>query len=296
MDNMPARENRFKDLSDRCQGIFNEAMKWAPNYTRSHLQHYQSQSHIPPFGNREEALAFDSVIKSWLADCVSGTNKKNSANGSRGTSKFVSILCLRSKYTGEIAGLLSVLDEDSKRGLAEKLTNDIWETTKEKNELKYKGSLWRATAYLIQTFDGQQLGRLLHAIATSQVELFTESAIETEVECWQWILTAREDLELSFIREMVSTWQVTFEKKIGLFSEEVEVTSPLAAYDRCRLVPKRINVKPHIIWLDLLSKMVDTAKYCNRDKVEMLCMLVHRCLPIDMNLKQNRNIVTVGCI
>jgi phosphatidylinositol 4-kinase len=28
MDNMPARENRFKDFSDRCQGIFNEAMKW----------------------------------------------------------------------------------------------------------------------------------------------------------------------------------------------------------------------------------------------------------------------------
>lgn len=293
MDNMPARENRFKDFSDRCQGIFNEAMKWAPNYTRSHLQQYQTQSHMQPFSNREEALAFDSVIRSWLADCVSGVHKKNSASGPRGTSRFVSILCLRSKYTGEVAGLLSVLDDESKRGLADKLTNDIWEATKEKNETKYKGSLWRATAYLIQTFDAQ-LGKLLHAIASSQVELFTECAVETAVECWQWILTAREDLELSFIREMVSAWQITFEKKIGLFSEEMEVTSPLAAHEGCRLVPKPINVKPHIIWLDLLSEMVDTAKYCNRDKVEMLCMLVHRCLPIDKNTKQNRNVSTVG--
>ena len=294
MDNMPARENRFKDFSDRCQGIFNEAMKWAPNYTRSHLQQYQSQSHSAPFSNREEALAFDSVIRSWLADCVSGVNRRTAASGPRGTSRFVSVLCLRSKYTGEIAGLLSVLDENSKRGLTDKLTEDIWSATKEKNELKYKGALWRATAFLIQTFDGQ-LGKLLHAIASSQVELFTESSVETAVECWQWILTAREDLELSFIREMVSAWQITFDKKIGLFAEEMEVTSPLAAHEGCRLVPKPINVKPHIIWLDLISEMVDTAKYCNRDKVEMLCMLVHRCLPIDKNTKQNRNVSTVGC-
>lgn len=36
--------------------------------------------------------------------------------------------------------------------------------------------------------------------ASSQVELFTESAMETAVECWQWVLTARQDLELSFIQ------------------------------------------------------------------------------------------------
>lgn len=294
MDNMPARENRFKDFSDRCQGIFNEAMKWAPNYTRSHLQQYQNQNNMVPVSHREEALAFDSVIRSWLADCVSNNKSRTPANCPRGTSRFVSVLCLRSKYTGEISGLLSVLDEEGKRGLPEKLANDIWDATKEKNEPKYKGALWRATAYLIPAFDGQT-GKLLHAIATSQVELFTEGAVETAVECWQWILTARDDLELSFIREMVTAWQITFEKKIGLFAEENEVTSPLAAYEGCKLVPKPINVKPHLIWLDLLSEMVDTAKYCNRDKVEMLCMLVHRCLPIDKNSKQTRNVSTVGC-
>ena len=89
MDNMPARENRFKDFSDRCQGIFNEAMKWAPNYTRSHLQQYQSQSHSAPFSNREEALAFDSVIKSWLSDSVASGNKIKNNGSVRGTSKFV---------------------------------------------------------------------------------------------------------------------------------------------------------------------------------------------------------------
>lgn len=131
--------------------------------------------------------------------------------------------------------------------------------------------------------------------ATSQVELFTEYAVETAVECWQWVLTARQDLELCFIQEMVSAWQTTFEKKLGLFSDEVETTIPLAAYDGCKLVSKPIQIAPHLIWLQLLSEMVDTAKYCNRDKVEMFCLLLHRCLPISKNSKQNRQVSTVGC-
>lgn len=127
------------------------------------------------------------------------------------------------------------------------------------------------------------------------MELFTESAVETAVECWQWLLTARQDLELCFIQEMVSAWQTTFEKKMGLFTEESEVTSPLAAYEGCKLVPPKINVAPHSIWLQLIAEMVDTAKYCNRDKVEMFSLLLHRCLPMERDTKQNRCISTIGC-
>lgn len=119
--------------------------------------------------------------------------------------------------------------------------------------------------------------------------------METAIECWQWVLTARQDLELSFIQDMVSAWQTTFEKKIGLFTEDVALTSPLAAYDGCYLVPPPINVAPHAIWLRLIAEMVDTTKYCNRDKVEMFALLLHRCLPMDINTKQNRSVSTVGC-
>lgn len=134
-----------------------------------------------------------------------------------------------------------------------------------------------------------------HDAATSQVELFTESAMETAVECWQWVLTARPDLELSFMMEMVSAWETTFEKKIGLFAEDVALTSPLAAHEGCQLVQPPINVKPHAVWLKLIAEIVDTAKYCNRDKVEMFALLFHRCLPMVINSKQNRDVATVGC-
>jgi phosphatidylinositol 4-kinase len=49
---------------------------------------------------------------------------------------------------------------------------------------------------------------LLHVVACSQVELFTEHAMMTAVECWQWLVTARPDLELRFLQEMFSAWQV----------------------------------------------------------------------------------------
>lgn len=119
--------------------------------------------------------------------------------------------------------------------------------------------------------------------------------METAVECWQWVLTARQDLELSFIQANLSAWQTTFEKKIGLFSEDVTLSNPLAAYDGCNLIPTPINVAPHTIWLQLIAEIVDTAKYCNRDKVEMFALLLHRCLPMDINTKQNRDVSTVGC-
>ncbi|XP_030382082.1 phosphatidylinositol 4-kinase alpha isoform X1 [Scaptodrosophila lebanonensis] len=297
MDSLPARELRLKDFADRCQGIVNEAMKWAPRSTRSHLQEYPNQIPTPVLAHHSGlALAFDSVVNSSAMHPASALNtvankRPNCVNSD--TPRFVSVLCLRSKYAGEISGLLSVLSEEDKVGLAERLVKDVWGACAEKSDARHRGALWRATAYLIICAEIDR--KLLHAVATSQVELFTESAMETAVECWQWVLTARQDLELCFIQEMVSAWQTTFEKRMGLFAWEMEITNPLAAYDGCKLVSKPILIAPHLIWLQLLSEMVDTAKYCNRDKVEMFCLLLHRCLPILKNSRQNRQVSTVGC-
>ncbi|XP_055374781.1 phosphatidylinositol 4-kinase alpha [Condylostylus longicornis] len=295
MDTLPAREGRLKDFADRCQGIVNEAMKWAPKSTKSHLQEYTNIIPITVLSRHSGlALAFDSVVSSsnYPSNALPSTNKRPNCVTSD-TPRFVAVLCMRSKYAGEIAGQLSVLSEEEKCGLADRLVKDVLTACADKNDTKHRGALWRATAYLIYS---QGINRkLLHAVATSQVELFTQSAMETAVDCWQWVLTARQDLELCFIQEMISAWQTTFDKKLGIFSEEEEVTSPLAAYEGCNLVPKPVIVAPHSIWLQLLSEMVDTAKYCNRDKVELFCLLLHRCLPIAKASKQVRSVNAVGC-
>lgn len=264
-------------------------MKWAPRSTRSHLQEYPNQV---PIGNLAEhsglSLAFDSVLHSW----VTNSTKSNRKLQNSGTSRFVSVLCLRSKYAGEISGLLSVLNNEDKKGLADKLVSDIWEACAEKDNGKHRGAVWRAAGYLILCSGINR--KLLHAISTSHVELFTTAAMETSVEVWQWIMTSRQDLELCFIQEMVGAWQTTFDKRIGLFTLDSKLASPLAAYDGCKLVPEKINIMPHLIWLQLISEMVDTG--CNRDKVEMFCMLLHRSLPMTQNAPQfTRNVMTVGC-
>ncbi|XP_026849117.1 phosphatidylinositol 4-kinase alpha isoform X2 [Drosophila persimilis] len=296
MDSLPARELRLKDFADRCQGIVNEAMKWAPRSTRSHLQEYPNQIPTPALAHHSGlALAIDSVVNSSYLHPGNalGTLSKRPSCVNSDTPRFVSVLCLRSKYAGEISGLLSVLSEQDKAGLAERLVSDVWEACRDKSDARHRGALWRATAYLIICAEVDR--KLLHAVASSQLELFTESVMETAVECWQWVLTARQDLELCFIQEMVSAWQTTFEKRMGLFALEQEVTHPLAAYEGCKLVSSPILIVPHLIWLQLLSEMVDTAKYCNRDKVEMFCLLLHRCLPILKSSRQNRQVATVGC-
>lgn len=53
-----------KDFTARCKGIVQEAMKWAPQATRSHLQEYINQ--IPSSGMRHHSglsLAIDSVLE-----------------------------------------------------------------------------------------------------------------------------------------------------------------------------------------------------------------------------------------
>nr|CAD7570756.1 unnamed protein product [Timema californicum] len=335
MDTLEARESIVKDFAARCQEIIQEAMKWAPHATRSHLQDYLNQ--IPSSGlwhHSGLALAMESVLQytglniqsSPLSDIVmangddsdiysdnndlpllplaakdaapsesSMLNKRPRCVKSD-SSRFVSSLSLRSRYAGEIGGLLvDVTGDDGRLKLIQHLIHSVWQACKQRSNAAHRGALWRATAMLISTPGIQR--NLLHVVAWSQVELFTEVAMTTAVECWQWLVTARPDLELRFLQEMFGAWQCSIDKKLGLFSEEEEEVSPLAAYEGCKLEPQPPFVAPHNIWIQFLSELVETAKYCSQEKVEMLAMLLHRSLPMTVGTRdnhQNRHITAVG--
>lgn len=167
MDSLPARESRLKDFADRCQGIVNEAMKWAPRSTCSHLQEYPNQIPTHVLAHHSGlALAFDSVINqtNLYTNSIVTTNfsTKRPSCVKSDTPRFVSVLCLRSKYAGEISGLLSVLSDKEKAGLADRLVKDVWEACRERSDDKHRGALWRATAYLIICSNIHR--KLLHAV------------------------------------------------------------------------------------------------------------------------------------
>lgn len=138
--------------------------------------------------------------------------------------------------------------------------------------------------------------RLLYTVAWSQVELFTEESLTTAVDCWQWILTARPDLKLRFLQEMLAAWQYTVDKRMGVFSPELEDVSPLAVYEGCKLGPNPPYVKPHEIWVGFLVELIETGKYCCQETVEMIALLLHRSLPISVGQNDglNRHVVAVG--
>lgn len=141
-------------------------MKWAPKSTRSHLQEYPNQLPTSALAHHSGlALAFDSVLQSCspqLASSLVPLISKRPQCVNSDTPRFVSVLCLRSKYAGEISGLLSVLDDDDKEGLADRLVNDVWEACRERSDAKHRGALWRATAYLIICSGINR--KLLHAV------------------------------------------------------------------------------------------------------------------------------------
>lgn len=159
-------QSRLKDFADRCQGIINEAMKWAPKSTKSHLQEYPNQLSPSTLSNHSGlALAFDAVLQSSapsLTNALLPMSNKRPQCVNSDTPRFVSVLCLRSKYAGEISGLLSVLDDDEKHGLSDRLIKEVWNACREKSDTRYRGALWRATAYLIICSGHNR--KLLHAV------------------------------------------------------------------------------------------------------------------------------------
>lgn len=57
------------------------------------------------------------------------------------------------------------------------------------------------------------------------------------------------------------------ERKLGLFTEDQEEVSPLAAYEGCQLEPNPPFVKPHDIWVQVTitssSAFIYNTAYCN---------------------------------
>lgn len=140
--------------------------------------------------------------------------------------------------------------------------------------------------------------------------------MRTAIECWQWLVTARPDVEIRFLQEMVSAWNCTVQKRLGLFSVTESEVSPLAAHEGklmytiinhycnmdlhcldCKLEPSPPFVRPHGIWVQFISEMVETAKYSSYEKVEMLATLIHRSLAMTVGANppsQTRDVSAVG--
>ncbi|XP_047491882.1 phosphatidylinositol 4-kinase alpha-like isoform X2 [Penaeus chinensis] len=302
MDTLEYRERTVSDFAARCQGILQEAMKWAPEATRSHLQNYQThidQSNLTSHSGL--ALATQSVMQyAGLGTPThmshTATLDKRNKGATDLTSSFMKSLSLRTHYQGEISGLLlMVRDESQREQLIAKLLGDIKVACEKKKEVDFRQGLWRATGLMI--FSEGINRRLLRHICSACLDMFTEDAMENSVACWQWILSARHDMTLPFMQEMITAWQESVARRLGLFSRQIDEVNPLAAYEGCNLEPKVPQVGPHDIWIKFISERIEIAKYDSDAQVAMFACMFHRTLHMTVgnpDSKINRHIGAIG--
>ena len=91
--------------------------------------------------------------------------------------------------------------------------------------------------------------------------------VQSAVECWQWLISARPDLEFCFLQEMAAAWQFTFEKRMGVFTPDEQTVSALAVSEGVQLEPYSPLVQPHDLWIRFLIERIEIAKYCSQDQV-----------------------------
>ncbi|CAB3245856.1 unnamed protein product [Arctia plantaginis] len=311
-DTLEGRECIVKDFADRCHGIVQEAMKWAPQSTRSHLQEYLNQVpnstlwHHCGLALATGALLGAAGLNRMSAPLPRAALDKRPLCVTQDSAALLAVVSQRSRYAGEIAGTVSAEGggEAALWRCGARLHGALRDACASGSETTHRAALWRATALLVHArlhaphaVTSPTARALLHAVAWSQVEIFTEDAVTSAVECWQWLTTARPDLEIRLLQEIFAAWQSTVDRKMGLFSKQHEETSPLAAHEGAQLEPRPPFVAPHAVWVRYLSEVAETAKYNSLEKVEMLASLLHRSLPItvgDVRDHINRHVDAVG--
>ncbi|VDK62135.1 unnamed protein product [Onchocerca ochengi] len=286
-DTLDRRKLVVQDFSLRCEQILKEAIKWAPGSTRSYFVNQKGMilsvkkyiAGINPGCTGNFRLTVEAILKS-LNDASGCTNDTS-------PSLYLSSLHLRSLYLGKVKGMIETFKAEEEARSQEQLA-DLFEHQLEKacangcdEEISESVLRLAALFVLMKETSNQKLdGRLLHILVFVPLKNFTASTMRLCVIVWNWILVAREDIQLQFLREMATCWTVASHDQLGIFQRDSEIVSPLSL--QCCLAPKRPHIVPHNIWICFLAERVDIAKYSSREQLDILELMFVQTLPLNV--------------
>ncbi|XP_060554504.1 phosphatidylinositol 4-kinase alpha-like isoform X3 [Ruditapes philippinarum] len=291
-DNMIDRERIVKDFALQSSRILQEAIKWAPQITRSHLTEYLLEMENTSQGLFQHsglAMATESVLN------YAGFNRSAAALGSStlerrpkcvttDSSSFMASLSLRSRFMGEISGMRSISnDEDLVKLLCDRLDKACLDTVKKERFLMIHGdveqckqAMFRVSSLLICMEDINKV--LLHALCWTPVKHFTKMTMKAAVSCWEWILAAKPQWSIEFVCEMAAAWQLTIDMKLGIFRDDKPRSDPLAKTEGQVLHPDAPYVEPHNIWVKFLQERLEIVRYSSLCEVSIFVTLINKSL------------------
>jgi phosphatidylinositol 4-kinase len=298
LDTMEAREEILHEFAQRSKMFVKTSVEWAPDTVQSHLQEYINTVRMEGIkihagvtlatdciqsfsggGHRDQSISSSLSVRRPLQHCMGSDS-----------SRFQLSMINRQSFTSAVAGILSATNLE-KQVLLGKFCDEVNSAAAvaakakgfPKKEMKlFDDMVWKLTASLIllkPNVDDRQLFTLTRA----PVILFQAEAMKTIVECWNWLLSARPDLELVFLQEMISAWHSTQHLKLGLFSDAEAHWCPLALDEAAKkeMRPfKPENIEAHDLWIRFIQERIEIAKYCSQEQIFMFTHMLQRTLDI----------------
>lgn len=313
MDTVEMRQDLLQEFSQRSKEFVKTSVTWAPDTVQSHLQEYINTIRTGGIKIHAGVTLATECIQSFS----SAANFKQRGIHGSDSSRFQLSMINRQSYTSAVAGILSATNLERK-ALLSKFCQEVDTAAANakakhfsRKEMKaFDDAIWKLTASLIlmkPNIDERQLFTLTRA----PVILFQVDAMRTIVECWNWLLSARPDLELVFLQEMISAWHSTQHLKLGLFCDQEADWCPLAPDEASKhnMKPyKPENIEAHDLWIRFIQERIEIAKYCSQEQIFMFSHMLQRTLDISVGRKRqgkhgnrdkmlptmSRHITTVG--
>ncbi|GMT18880.1 hypothetical protein PFISCL1PPCAC_10177 [Pristionchus fissidentatus] len=256
-----SRRQVVDDFSERCDQILKEAIKWAPDSTHSHLL-----EHVANSGRMPSVKGFDLPME------------------------IMKSLHSRSLYVGKVKGMLAFLASDYERDgeklLITRLEGSLERAIESGNETEMNESIMMLTALFVSLKDAND--SLLSTLTRIPLRSFTSSTLRLCVLSWSWLLAAKEEIIVRFLREVASVWTSCARLHLGLFSTDDAVPCPLS--DNITHARDLPNLTPHAIWIKFLIERVEVSKYRSREQLDILEMMFVNTLSLRVAAPSNNNI------